>query len=164
MTDDRLDQLDYYDLLQVDPGASTEQVRQAFHAFARKFHPDRFAGAPDEKQARAAHIYRRGAEAYRVLSDPGQRATYDVQLGQGKRRYDAEAARKERLNSPEPLTAGPQVRSARARPFVEKAREALEAGRWTVARLNLQIALGHEPGHRWLTAQLAEVERKIEGR
>ena len=166
MSDDRLDLLDYYDLLQVDPGATADAVRDAFHAFARRYHPDRFAGAAPEKQARAAQIYRRGTEAYRVLSDDAQRAIYDRQIATGLRRLDAEAAREEARRAAHEARAasGPEVRSARARPLVETAQAAMREGQWKVARLNLQLALGHEPGHPWITAQLVIVEEKLAGR
>ena len=59
---DRLDQLDYYALFSIERGASADAIRAAVHAFARRYHPDRFAAAPEAKRERAETIYRRGAE------------------------------------------------------------------------------------------------------
>ena len=35
-----IDELDYYQLLHLDPGASPRDVKLAFHATSRVFHPD----------------------------------------------------------------------------------------------------------------------------
>ena len=62
-----LDQLDYYALLEVEDDATMREIKSAFRKFARKFHPDRFAGSNEAKIERAAQIYRRGSEAFQVL-------------------------------------------------------------------------------------------------
>lgn len=161
MSDDRLDALDYYDLLQVEPTASVDDVRRAFHAFALRYHPDRFSGSTPEKQERAATIYRRGAEGYRVLCDREQRATYDEQRTRGKLRFDPEEAAAARPRTEGPGSQSLQVKNARARPLVQKATEAFRKGDWAVARLNLKMALQHEPGNALIMARLAEVEEKL---
>ncbi len=156
---DPLDELDYYTLLVVADGASADEVRRAFHVFALKFHPDRHAAASPEKRERAAVIYRRGAEGYRVLLDPTQRRHYDAQLAAGKVRFDAEHAAKQQRSvstTTGTLTVGPL-----ARPFATKADQALRAGDLKTARLNLQIALRHEPENVLLTAKLASVELQL---
>jgi curved DNA-binding protein CbpA len=163
---DRLDQLDYYDLLQVDESASADDVRRAFHVFAAKFHPDRFAGAPDEKTQRALTIYRRGAEAYRVLSDWELRQRYDWQRARGKLRFDPEDTSSAPSNPPpnasSSAASGPiQVRSHKARPFAQKAWDAYKKMDWPTARLNFKLAIQHEPGNALLEARLADVEQKI---
>ncbi len=86
MADDQLDLLDYYTLLQVDDAASTDDIRTAFHNFALRYHPDRHADTGEFNILRAAQIYRRGTEAYRVLCDPKLRREYDEGLREGKLR------------------------------------------------------------------------------
>jgi molecular chaperone DnaJ len=62
---------DYYQLLQVSPDASAEDVKRAYRKLAREFHPDR---NPDPAaRERMAEINR----AYEVLSDPERRVRYD---------------------------------------------------------------------------------------
>lgn len=162
---DRLEQLDYYDLLQVDERANADEVRRAFHVFAAKFHPDRFAGAPAEKVERALTIYRRGAEAYRVLSDMELRRRYDEQRLRGKLRFDPEETAPSPTIPPGVLASaasGPvQVRSHKAWPFAQKAWDAYKKMDWRTARLNFKLAIQHEPDNALLEARLAEVERKI---
>lgn len=160
---DRLEQLDYYTLLGVEPHATSDEIRAAFHQFALKFHPDRHSGADAAKLARAAQIYRRGAEAYRILTSPEMRRVYDVGLGAGKLRFDPEEADRE-SRRPKSSTASFSVKSASARPFVSKAQAAFKQGDLQTAKLNLQIALKHEPGNVWLEAQLASVEDKLKTR
>ncbi|MCA9608824.1 MAG: DnaJ domain-containing protein [Myxococcales bacterium] len=157
---DRLDQLDYYTLLQVDEAATVDAIREAFHAFALKYHPDRFADAPDAKRERAAQIYRRGAEGYRVLLSPEMRAKYDRAMKEGKLRLTSEDERQEEL-AKRTQTGGMGVRSARARPFAAKAQMAMKKGDYKTAKLNLKLALTHEPGNALLEARLAECEKKL---
>jgi len=158
---DPLDKLDYYTLLQVADDATADAIRAAFHTFALKYHPDRFSSAPPQKRMRAAAIYRRGAEGYRVLLDPGMRKKYDALLAAGKLRLTAEEERAEEV-SRRSNTGGIGVRSPRARPFVSKASMAMKKGDFKAAKLNLKLALQHEPGNPLLEARLAEVERELQ--
>lgn len=157
MSDDPLDQLDYYDLLRVDPAASADEIQRAFHEFAKRYHPDRFTGAEDEKRDRAGAIYRRGAEGYRVLTDPEQRRRYDEGLSKGNVRY---------VESASPTTQRPppgalEVKSIKARPFVQKALEMLKSGDLKGAKLNLSLALNYEPENASLVAKLDEVKQRL---
>src|SRR4051812_39402733 len=98
-----------------------------------RYHPDRHAGAEDEKRERAASIYRRGAEGYRVLTDPEQRRRYDQGLASGKLRYDDTVS----SGSTRPPAGPLDVKNLRARPFVQKALEMIKAGDLKGAKLNL---------------------------
>ena len=63
--------LDYYEILQISPNAEPETVHRVFRLLAQRYHPDN-AETGNEAQFRALN------DAYRVLSDPEQRARYDV--------------------------------------------------------------------------------------
>nr|XP_012318525.1 dnaJ homolog subfamily C member 4 isoform X3 [Aotus nancymaae] len=65
----------YYDVLGVHPGASTEEVKRAFFAKSKELHPDRDPGNP------ALHNrFVELSEAYHVLSREQSRRSYDDQL------------------------------------------------------------------------------------
>ena len=160
---DPLEQLDYYSLLSVEPDANADAIRRAFHEFAAKYHPDKFiAGSADgRKIERAAQIYRRGAEAYRVLTDMRRRKLYDAQLATGKLRFDALAEPKEDLASQPKWPI--RVKSPMARPFATKAEQAYKAGEWGNAKVNLKLALAKDAGNEQIQRLLAEVEQKLAG-
>lgn len=156
MSQDRLELLDYYTLLGLEQSATQDQIRDAFHAFALKFHPDNHLGTDDETQARANVIFRRGAEAYRVLSSGETRQRYDEGLTEGRLRFSAEDTPAYGSRRPPPKQL--QLRSRQARPFFQKAEMAIKKADWQTAKLNLQIALQHEPGNELIEKKLAEVD------
>jgi curved DNA-binding protein CbpA len=61
----------YYRILQIDPSADPDVIAAAYKRLSLKYHPDTNQ-SPDANQ-RMQEIN----EAYRVLSDPAQRAHYD---------------------------------------------------------------------------------------
>ena len=63
-----------YEVLGLSPDATAEQVRAAYRRAARASHPDH--GGSSER----FHVV---SQAYQVLSDPAQRAAYDLRLGRG---------------------------------------------------------------------------------
>ena len=65
----------YYDLLEVQPGATTEELRQAFRTLSKRYHPDTTSLAP----ADAAAAFQQLQQSYAVLSDPLSRQRYDAE-------------------------------------------------------------------------------------
>ncbi len=66
---------DYYEVLGVPRTASEAEIKKAFRALARKYHPD---AHPDDPQA--AERFKEIGQAYAILSDATKRGQYD-QLG-----------------------------------------------------------------------------------
>jgi hypothetical protein len=63
--------VDYYEVLQISPNADTETIHRVYRLMAQRYHPDN----PDTGSSAA---FQAVLQAYRVLSDLEQRASYDV--------------------------------------------------------------------------------------
>jgi len=113
-----------YDRLGVGPGATSDDLRRAYRARARALHPDRAGGRSGaELEADTAELARLN-QAWRVLSDPRERARYDAGLAAGHdaglaARYDAGlAAGHDDAIAPSPGAPGCLPRSVRLLPWL----------------------------------------------
>ncbi len=70
----------YYDVLDVEPDADLDAIRQAWRVKVRLLHPDRHRGSPDEVQAQAATEIGRVNRAWETLRDPERRREYDQSM------------------------------------------------------------------------------------
>jgi len=64
---------DYYEILQVHSKADPETIHRVYRILAQRFHPD-------NTETGNADAFRAILGAYKVLSDPEKRASYDVNL------------------------------------------------------------------------------------
>jgi len=149
---------DYYQLLGIIRTANSDQIRSAFHRFARRHHPDNFIGSPDESE-RHTELYQYGSEAYRVLSDPMKRKLYDEGLEKGVARYSEDRAQETRRSMRPP--GGVVLRSSKARAFFSRAHLAMTSKDWAQAKLNLKMAIQNEPDNAELKAKLEEVLERM---
>jgi molecular chaperone DnaJ len=62
----------YYEILGVPADASDREIKEAYRLLARKIHPDVCGEAGTEDRFKQVN------EAYRILSDPGERGRYDA--------------------------------------------------------------------------------------
>jgi DnaJ-class molecular chaperone len=90
---------DYYEVLGIEPDASAEEIRRAYHQMAFQCHPDR-NGISDEAHKKMEEIN----EAYAILSDPIKRREYDLPRGYGRRVPKFKKGSKVKIgaNSPSP--------------------------------------------------------------
>ena len=158
---DPLDRLDYYTLLGVSRDAEVDEIRSAFRRFARKYHPDRYAGASEDKRARANAIYRRGSEAVSVLAEPAARSAYDAMLAKGTLRLSADA--RERAIAPKQVVRkrAIPIQSTRAKDLYREAVECARLGDWGGAWGYMKEACDAEPGNAYLEGQLVRLDGKL---
>ena len=80
---------DYYEVLQISPNADPDTVHRVYRLLAQRFHPDnQETGDPAR--------FRQITDAYQVLSEPEQRAAFDVrhqQVRQERMRIVSSGAR-----------------------------------------------------------------------
>jgi molecular chaperone DnaJ len=62
----------YYEVLEVERRAGTEEIKKSYRKLAMRYHPDR---NPEDKEAEEK--FKEAAEAYEVLSDEEKRGIYD---------------------------------------------------------------------------------------
>ena len=83
----------HYQVLGVAPSAAAADIKRAYRQLVVRYHPDKHGG-----DARYEDQFKAVALAYRILGDPGRRATYDFQLQQAARRI--EEARRQQQQRP----------------------------------------------------------------
>jgi hypothetical protein len=71
--------LNLYELLEISPHASQDVIQAAYRVLARHYHPDVNASAEATLRIRQVNA------AYRVLSDPQNRARYDLECTRARR-------------------------------------------------------------------------------
>jgi len=62
---------DYYQILEIEPGADEYAIKKAYRRLAMQYHPDRSSKNQDD-----SGLFRDINEAYEVLSDPSKREQY----------------------------------------------------------------------------------------
>ena len=79
---------EYYRTLGVQPGASQDDLKKAYRALAKKYHPDLHPG-DQEAETRFKEVN----EAYEVLGDPDKRKEYDAKQQTAQRHQAPNKAR-----------------------------------------------------------------------
>ena len=151
-----MEETDYYTLLGIAHTAGADEVRAAFHRFARKYHPDLVGG--DGTDEEVGQLYRRATEAYRVLSNAFTRKQYDLGLKEGRLRYDPSAKiEQERDKGKLDPKAVPPV----ARKFVQDALFAIRRKDWAKAHKSLKQAALLAPKDEAIQTHLKSMEQKL---
>ncbi len=175
-----IDQVSYYELLGVDPTAGQDDIRRAFYDFAATFHPDGHAMRVPDERAGIQRIFARGAEAYRVLSDPSLRHRYDIQRAGPARAVrmrgplsvgsmSAVHAPPPSLSAPAPKPGGSpstlgrleeHVTVTRARPFAQQAEALAKKREYSKAKLQLRLAMSMDPNNPALESYLRDLDAR----
>ena len=118
------DEVDYFTLLDIEPGANVEATRLAFFKLARSLHPDLPAFKPPALRADATKVFQSLSRAHKVLTDPNLRAQY----------LSAAGVSEEDSGPQEP---NPDL----ARIHMHRSRQLLGRRDWAAAEEGLQLAV-----------------------
>jgi DnaJ-class molecular chaperone len=153
-----LDELDYYALMHVPRGANAVEVKRAYFASSRTFHPDANRHLQGELREAVGRIAKRVTEAYSVLRDPRRRAAYDRRLAEGKGLRIQLAEATADAGRSESVLKG---RTPQGRQFFARAEADRQRGDLAAALRNLQTALTFEPDNALFKEQVAELRRRL---
>ncbi len=153
-----MDELDYYQILNVETGASTSDIRKAFHASSRTFHPDANRELTGELRDECRQISKRITEAYCVLRDTRRRHAYDAQkLDDNSLRIQIAEARNAHVEQRKAERCGA---TAQGRQYHGKAEADIKKGDLASAIRNIQMALTFEAGNDGFKSLLEELRER----
>ncbi len=159
---ENLDRIDYYTLLGVARDAPLAQIRDAFHKFAIRFHPDQHVDDVDTQQ-RVLKIFKRGSEGYRVLLDPVLRARYDAALARGESRLTPDTERVKVVGEAKVTAVAEEPLPADIQPLYLQISESLRRGDVKNAKAFLML-LGRKSNHpkvQALAKDVLEAEKNL---
>jgi curved DNA-binding protein CbpA len=85
----------HYEILELPSTAATTEIKDAYYALARRYHPDRFhLKSGTGLHAEISSAFARVTQAYETLTDPNARAAYDQSVERAKRFSEAETNEK----------------------------------------------------------------------
>ena len=133
----------HYEVIELAPNAKTNEIKDAYYAMARRYHPDRFhLKSGTAVHNRISSAFARVTQAYEVLTDPNARAAYDQTL-ERSRQYaattESKSAQADAIDNLEPEEDGSAEYSFR------EGFGALEQGRIQAAVMHLANAARLEP-------------------
>jgi DnaJ-class molecular chaperone len=151
-----LERYSYYELLNLSPQATPDEIRAAFHRMALSVHPDRFQQHEDQELRKKIYtIYKRMTEGYRVLTEPKDRRAYNEGLDQGlvrlvrtKRKVASYKRTEDAIDHP------------KAKKFFEMAQDAERRGDIKNAKINYKFALDMAPDHPVITQAKQRLEQQ----
>lgn len=153
-----MDELDYYQILNVEKSASTKEIRQAFHSSSRTFHPDANRERTGNLREQCRQISKRVTEAYCVLRDSRRRQAYDTKRAEGTSlRIQIAEARNAHVEQRKAERYGA---TTQGRQFYGKAEADLKAGNLAGAIQNIQMALTFEAGNAGFKSMLEELRER----
>jgi len=157
-----LAELDYYQLLHLEPDAKPSDIKRAYHETSRTFHPDSNRFQSPEVRKAIDEIAKRISEAYSILRNPRRRKAYDQQVaakaGVRMQLAEAEAA------GNRTQTEAREGRTPQGRQYFNLATASLRQSDFASAVRNLQTAITFEPDNPFFKEQLAQARKKLDAK
>jgi curved DNA-binding protein CbpA len=91
---------DHYDVLGIARLCSAAEIKTAYHALARRFHPDHFHKSDTALRTRVDSAFARIAQAYETLSNSSLRPAYDAKIGSKSSGAGVKPAAAEKADKP----------------------------------------------------------------
>jgi cytochrome c-type biogenesis protein CcmH/NrfG len=133
-----------FNVLEISPDATPEDIKAAYHRLAKRWHPDRFTGAEKEQ---AESKFRELAEAFSALKDPAKRQALQQQFSKAQ---------------PAPAAKEPESAQERApEDWAIMAKDAFDEGKIAQARALIHYAIrldGEKANYHALLAAILEKE------
>jgi len=94
----------HYEVIELPSTAKSSEIKDAYYALARRYHPDRFhLKSGTRLHAEISSAFARITQAYETLTDPNARAAYDESVERSRR--FSESAKKEKADAVADSTA-----------------------------------------------------------
>jgi curved DNA-binding protein CbpA len=158
-----LETLDYYEVLKIPKSATPGQIRDAFQALTRLYHPDRYFAYPDSLfKDQVLKVYKRITEAYVILRDDRKRQKYLADVtgaDRGKRLRFTEEDEAETRDIAKRKIEEQIGHTPKGRQLYQLAMRDVEAGRNDSAIRNLRMASSFEPENQLFKDKLRELEK-----
>lgn len=139
----------HYEVIELSPGAQTSEIKEAYYAMARRYHPDRFhLRSGTRLHAQISSAFARVTQAYETLTDPNARAAYDQTLERVQQFSATQAPKAEAVESVDEFEfeMGPgETEYGRAEYNFREGFGALQQGRINAAITHLANASRLEP-------------------
>jgi DnaJ-class molecular chaperone len=150
-----MDELDYYQILEVPRDAPASAIKQGYYAVSRRYHPDANRALRGEARRNLEHVAKRVTEAYSVLHNARRRRAYDGQLA--KNHHAVRIRLAEADSQAEKKTLEDHLGTTpNGRRFFSLARGDIGRNDLDSAIRNLQMALTYEPANQFFKQKLKE--------
>lgn len=154
---EKLDQLNYFQLLNLNQDANNSQIRAAFRNLAKHYHPDRLPGQEDpELKDAISMIYRRLTEAYAILRNSAWREAYIDGLAENELRLDPRKAARRVQARKEASEPG---KTSQGKRHYKEALAAFGTGDYARAKSEIRSALLFERDEPGFQALLDRIEK-----
>jgi len=155
-----IDELNYYELLEVKPGAERTIIRDAFHQAARRFHPDGHRNSEEDLHKLIDRISKRITEAYTILRNPRRRKAYDELLAKETHEVRIPLAELEAAAEKSADDAH-QGTTPNGRRYFSMSNNSEQQGDIKGAVRNLQMALTYERDNELFKEKLEDLRKRL---